>query len=268
MGLLSGIGKLVKGAVNIYKGSQKGIKEFEKTNKVVALTFPDIGKSAVSKAVPIAKKVFSVVGKVAKALVPTSTKGKIIAGVSAPVVIGALAREPKAVIQKVAKAPSELAQFGGDVATFAVDPSLEKGKNIVKNSPIISAGAGLLGAGGLGKVVAPFIGGYLQKEAIDEQTEVLKEIGGYNVIDKSQQFTTQPFKQPVNSEQPVNPGVASPVMPQVKEVSPGIPRTRKKKRKMQVPSSINQNVNVVVQNRNNNVGLKLNKTFIKNEAFV
>jgi hypothetical protein len=262
MGLLSGIGKLVKGAVNIYKGSQANIKTFEKTNKVVALTFPDIGKSAVSKVVPVAKKVFSVVGKVAKALVPTSTKGKIIAGVSAPVVIGALAREPKAVIQKVAKAPSELAQFGGDVASFAVDPSLEKGKNIFKNSPIISTGAGLLGAGGLGKVVAPFIGGYLQKEAIDEQTEVLKEIGGYNVIDKSQQFTTQPFKQPVNT------GVASPITPQVKEVSSGIPRAKKKSKKSKLPSSINQNVQVVVQNRNNNVGLKLNKTFIKNEALI
>lgn len=258
MGLLSGIGKIVKGAVNIYKTSQANIKTFSTQNKVVALTFPDIGKSAVSKVVPVAKNVLSVVGKVAKALIPSSTKGKIIAGVSAPIVIGALSREPKAVIQKVAKAPSELAQFGGDIASFAVNPSLQTGKQIISESPILSVGAGLLGAGGIIKTIAPAIGGYLQKEAIQEQTEVLKDIGGYNVIDKSPQFTTQP----------VNSGVASPVMPQVKEVSQGIPRTRKKKRKVQVPSSINQNVNVVVQNRNNNVGLKLNKTFIKNEALI
>jgi hypothetical protein len=259
MGLLSGIAKVVKGAVNIYKGSQANLKTFSTTNKVVALTFPDIGKSAVSKVVPVAKKVISVVGKVAKALVPTSTKGKIIAGVSAPVVIGALAREPKAVIQKVAKAPSELAQFGGDIATFATNPSLESGKEIVANSPLISVGAGLLGAGGLVKTIAPAIGGYLQKEAIQEQTEVLKDIGGYNVIDKSPTFTTQP----------VNSGVASPITPQVKEVSSGIPRAKKKrKRKSDRNGSINQNVQVVVQNRNNNVGLKLNKTFIKNEALI
>ena len=258
MGILSGIGKLVKGAVNIYKTSQANIKTFEKTNKVVALTFPDIGKSAVSKVVPVAKNVLSVVGKVAKALIPTSTKGKIIAGVSAPVVIGALAREPKAVIQKVAKAPSELAQFGGDIATFATNPSLKSGKEIIANSPIISVGAGLLGAGGLVKTIAPAIGGYLQKEAIQEQTEVLKDIGGYNVIDKSPIFTTQP----------VNSGVATPITPQVKEVSSGIPRAKKKSKKSKLPSSINQNVQVVVQNRNNNVGLKLNKTFIKNEALI
>ncbi len=52
-----------------------------------------------------------------KTLIPATLKGKIIAGVAAPVVLGAVIESPE-LLGKAAGAPSELAQFGGDVAGF------------------------------------------------------------------------------------------------------------------------------------------------------
>ncbi len=61
------------------------------------------------------------------------------------------------------------------MASFVANPSLETAKEIIKESPVISAGVGLVVGGGAVKVVAPVVGGYLQSEAIQEQTKAIEK---------------------------------------------------------------------------------------------
>lgn len=102
----------------------------------------------------------------AKSLIPKTIKGKVIAAVAAPIVVGAVIKEPTKVLSKVAAAPSELAQFGGDVATFAAEPSLETAKQIIKESPIISAGLALAGVAAVGVGAAGVVGGIRTRQEL------------------------------------------------------------------------------------------------------
>lgn len=186
------------------------------------------------------------VATAAKALIPATAKGKVVAAVAAPIVVGAVAKEPVKSVTAAIKAPSELAKFGGDVASFAADPSISTAKQIVTESPLISAAAGLIVAGGVGKVAAPVVGGLLQREAIQEQTEALTG-GGITVTDRSGEFKILP----ADTTAPV-----TPVTPQTQAVSTTTPKKRRKAAKKQVMPSVNQRVNVIVSNKSSSVGMK------------
>lgn len=204
-----------------------------------------------AKAGTLAPKVVSV----AKALIPATAKGKVIAAVAAPVVIGAVAKEPVKSVTAAIKAPSQLAQFGGDVASFAADPSLSSAKQIVTESPLISAAAGLIVAGGIGKVAAPIISGALTREAIQEQTEALTG-GGINVIDRSGEFKAMPVAE---NNAPV------PQTPQTQKISSTTAKRKTRRAKKAVIPSVNQRVNVIVSNRSNSVGMK---NYLKREVLL
>lgn len=178
----------------------------------------------------------------AKSLIPTTTKGKVLTAVAAPVVVGAIAKQPAAAVKFIAKAPGELSQFGGDVATFATNPSLESAKQIIKESPVISAGVGLLLVGGAAKAIIPAIATTRQTEAIQEQTEAIKGAG-------------TPVILPTTSSDKIKeiPVTAAPV-PQVAETKKissgnGVKRRRKAKVK-EKPMNISQRVSVLVSNNN------------------
>lgn len=206
-----------------------------------------------AKAGTLAPKAISI----GKALIPTTLKGKAVAAVAAPIVIGAVAKEPVKTISTVAKAPGELSQFGGDLATFAANPSLSSAKQIVTESPILSAATGLIVAGGAIKTLAPAIATARQTEAIQEQTKAIEgATGAVTVIDKSQEFKALPVAE---NNAPV------PQTPQTQKISSTTAKKRTRRAKKAVVPSVNQRVNVIVANRNTSTGMK---NYLKREVLL
>jgi hypothetical protein len=200
------------------------------------------------------------VATVAKALIPTTVKGKVIAAVAAPVVVGAVAKEPVKSFQTAVKAPGELAQFGGDVATFAADPSLTSAKQIIKESPLISAAAGLLVAGGAIKTIAPAIATTRQTEAIQEQTEAIR--GGVYTTQPVQLVQTPSVAKVIEADGRTP---MQPVTPQTQKASSGTAKKTKRRAKKAVIPSVNQRVNVIVSNRSTSIGMK---NYLKREVLL
>jgi hypothetical protein len=268
MGFLSSIGKalsttldyisapLAKPVTTFTKGISAGaaeVKAQRETGLTVSQGLKQIGviagttaiaAGAVLAAAPASATgaagaaVRSAVISTAKAAVPTTTKGKIIAAVAAPVVIGAVIREPAATAKVIAQAPSQLAQFGGDVAGFAANPSVESAKQIVKESPIISAAVGVVVAGAAAAAILPAISSARQTAAIKEQTEV---IGGIGVVDKSQGY----FDTPASNNSPI------PQTPATETMKTGTTATRKRRKTAKQPMNISQKVNIAISNRSN-----------------
>lgn len=177
----------------------------------------------------------------AAALIPATTKGKVVAAIATPIVAGAVIKQPAASIKLVSKAPSELAQFGADVSTFATNPSLESAKQIIKESPVISAGAGLLLAGGAIKTLAPAIATARQTEAIQEQTQAMKAEKQFSIMPVTP--TAQIKEIPATSTTP------TPQVAETKTISKETPiKKRRKAQVKQKPISMNQRVNVIVSN--------------------
>lgn len=191
----------------------------------------------------------AVVVTAAKAVIPATAKGKVIAAVAAPVVVGAVVREPAKAIETAIKAPSELAQFGGDVASFAVNPSLESAKQVITESPIISAGVGLLAAGAAVKGIAPAIASIKQTEAIQEQTAAI--------------LATTPAiesKTAIAPQTPITPAT----QPLIATAGSGTSTTRKRRYTKAKPQQISQRVNIIMQNKVTSTGTKnyLNKRLL------
>lgn len=186
----------------------------------------------------------------AKSLIPTTTKGKVVAAVAAPVVVGAISKQPVASLKFVAKAPGELSQFGGDVATFATNPSLESAKQIIKESPVISAGAGLLLVGGAAKAIIPAIATTRQTEAIQEQTKAIKGYSSLPEVTKEEKVISAMPSQPET-------------LAQTQIISKTVPRARRKAKAKEKPMNISQRVSVLVSN--NRIEKKyLNRIVLKN----
>ena len=196
----------------------------------------------------------------AKSLIPKTTKGKIIAAVATPVLIGAAIREPESVAKTVASAPGELGEFGGDVATLLKDPSAENLKNLFGDSPIITSILGGLTAYAGAKALT----GYLQARAISEQTEVQQasaretlasqeRIAAQNLnFLSNQQFQTQQ-QQLLSSVKTAGGGAAaaapSPVLPQTQVLTPTTTHHHHRKPVKQQINRISQRVNVLVGNK-------------------
>ena len=183
----------------------------------------------------------------------------MVAAVATPVVVGAIIKEPTAVAKAVAKAPSELAQFGGDVATFASNPSLETAKEVIKESPLISAAVGAIAVGGAAKAILPAIATSRQTEAIQEQTEAIKAaIPTTPIYSGDQGFKITEIK-------PAQPQTIA----QTKTVSSDTVKKPRKRStiKKREPTSINQRVNVIVSNRSSSIGIR-NTKFIKERILV
>lgn len=195
----------------------------------------------------------AVVVSAAKAVIPATAKGKVIAAVAAPVVVGAVVREPAKAIQTVIKAPSELAQFGGDVASFAVNPSLETAKQVITESPIISTGVGLLATGAAISKIAPAIASIKQTEAIQEQTKALEGLAVAPAL-------TPESKTAIAPQTPITPAT----QPLIATAGNGTTTTRKRRYTKAKPQQISQRVNIIMQNKVTSTGTKnyLNKRLL------
>lgn len=196
-------------------------------------------------------------GAAAKSLIPSTAKGKVVAAVAAPIVVGAVAKEPVKSVKAAISAPSELAQFGGDVATFAANPSVATAKEIIKESPVISAAVGAAVVGGAALKILPAVATARQTEAIQEQTKAIEQAtGGITVIDKSGEFKSLPAAE---NNAPI------PQTPQTQKVSSTTVKKRARRAKKAVVPSVNQRVNVIVANRNTSTGMK---NYLKREVLL
>lgn len=208
---------------------------------------------AVGGAVAARGGVAAVAKTAAKSLIPSTAKGKVIAAVAAPVVVGAVVKEPVKAAKTIFNAPSELAQFGGDVASLAANPSLENAKQLVKESPLISAAAGLLVAGGAVKTIAPAIATIKQTAAIKEQTAAIE--GATQSLTTPQGITVTDLTKVQTPLTPITPQTAP-----VSSIS--TPKTRRRGvRKFKMPS-VNQSVRVNVINSSKSVGISQTKKYL------
>lgn len=127
-------------------------------------------------------------GTVASSLIPASTGGKIAAALAVPVVAGAVMKQPIEAATAAVSLPSGLVNFGGNIAEFASNPSLEGAKNIVKENPLISAGAvaGAVAAVGLG--AATLGASLLNTAATKANTQAIKITTGSSSLEETKKL--------------------------------------------------------------------------------
>jgi len=200
---------------------------------------------------------------VAKSIIPATTKGKIIAAIAAPVVVGAVVSQPAKTIKIVAETPSALANVGSNVANLIAEPSVQNVKNLISENPVLVGGAAAAGVLATGAAVIPAIASAVsasrnitatnnETAAINAQTAVLKETSGgttngltptasdgmYTVTDLSNQ---KPISQ------------ALPASPATQTLTPkSTSLTKRKKMRSKVPQmqNISQRTNIIIENQN------------------
>lgn len=258
MGLLSSITKSVYKVLDpvltvIAKPveSVKAIIDPNKTLKEVETEF--FSQSKIKQATQFATNVALVGGgaligasgkaaTVAKALIPTTTKGKVIAAVAAPIVAGAVIKEPAQAISAPSKVAGELAQFGSDVSGLIAEPSIEKAKETILESPLI-IGAGVAAAAA--PLVVAGVKGAIIGESIGDVEEAIRE--SKPTIVATPQFDTAPIPTTLPSSSNDTAMITSsdmiPILPEDKVKT----KRRSYKRKPQVPIRItNRNINKLV----------------------
>lgn len=269
---LSGI--VTNPVIAITKGTTASTKAFTTatpiTNAVKTITNIGLAAAAVVGVGAVAEGGLAAVGSGVSKLIPSTTKGKVIAAVAAPVVLGAVAKQPAAAAQAVLNTPSSLANFGGNAAQLIANPSLSNAKTLISENPVVASvvgGAAVIGAGvGLG-TAASLISNYQNTKAVKENTAAT--LGGasdslpISVSDQSgRMFSIQPVQQGALAS-------ATPVTPQTQSVSKsGAVRRRKRKSKSSAPTSLNQKVNVIVSNRNSSVGIRQSKRYLNREILL
>jgi hypothetical protein len=175
----------------------------------------------------------------AQALIPATTKGKIIASIVAPVALGAVIKTPST-LGKVAELPAELGQFGGDVSTFIAEPSLASAKEILKESPIISATLGAVGLVAVGTGVANVVSGVLTRKEMEEQTAIFQEQADLMAQGQSGQLI---------KEKSLGSGGIAPTQ-ETQDLTPS--RKRRKSRTAKKTPSVMQSVRLNIINNNKN----------------
>lgn len=194
---------------------------------------------------------------IGKALIPKTVKGKVLATGGAIIAAGAIARKPKEVGRAATKAPPkvirELTQFGGGLAEFISDPSLTSAKQLIKESPLLVAGTGLILGGAALRIAAPIVGGALARGR--GQTTIITESAPPQLV--------APVPAPVKQAAAAAP--TSPVTPETKTQARTPTTKRKKRRTAKKKPSMTQRVNIVIQNRT--TGTRVNNKFIKEQCF-
>lgn len=228
---------------------------FEKQAGKVVLNTAIVGAAVATGGTSVGR---TAVLNLGKSLIPKTTGGKIIAGLAAPAVVTAVASNPK-ILTEAAKLPGKSAAFGADVGRATANPTKENILNIAKENPLITGLVVGAGALTLGKTLLPAAGAVTNiqtKESVQDLTEQLKTLpttGGVAVADTSKTISTQ--------QAPFSPTTA--ITPATATLPSTTTRARKATRKKQIPQSISQKVNVVVQNKNSSVGIKQSKNYLK-----
>lgn len=145
----------------------------------------NVPKTTITKAIPAAAVATGLVlgakavgaavaakglGATAAAVVPKTIGGKAAAAVAAPIIVGAVVREPKATAKAAISAPKSLANVGGNIATAAANPSKENVTNIIKENPKTTAALAVGGLVAAGAAASGAVGAYLTHSEMKAQT--------------------------------------------------------------------------------------------------
>lgn len=270
MGILSSIGKVVKKGLDanlaffsapittVTKGVGAGLAKTAQMG-AVERTAKIVGTAATLATATLG--VGTAAGRAAIAAVtPATTKGKITAAVATPILVGGLVSQPKESAQAIIKAPTELAKFGGDIASFAADPSVSTAKDLITESPILTAASGLLIGGAVVKATAPIVGGLITKSAIEDAAE--KPVK----VEVAQPQYIAPVSAPAASSANAP---SAPVTPQLVSVAKTPSKKRRKARTKAKSPSVSQRVNVIVSNRaQGGRGITVNNKYLKEAILV
>lgn len=186
MGLLSSIGSRLKYTVSTLSDIANPFdKDFGKVeleanikNKTLKSAVETVANHPYTSAA-VAATAISSAGRAAAATVAKSVGTKFagaklttqVATVAlAPAVIGAVAKKPVETANLITSYPSKAATLGADIASFAADPSLKSGKELVTEHKAATAAIGVAGAVGFAKFV-PAISTYLSSRNVSKATE-------------------------------------------------------------------------------------------------
>ena len=231
------------------KSTSAQLKDIGGAALTLGATLTGVGAvSAAAKAGTLGSKAATI----AKSLIPSTTKGKVIAVVAAPVVAGAVINQPLKTAKAVIEAPGNLVQFGGDVANLVADPSLANAKTLITESPLITGGLATAGLLYGGSKLIPAIATFKQTEAIQEHTQAILGSDGQVPSNTVQALPFTP-SQPMSG---AGPSSKIPLTPQTQEVGA---TTRRKRRKSSIKQpSIVQRVTVNLQNKSLKIGKYIN----------
>jgi len=199
----------------------------------------------------------------------TITGGAVIGGA------GLLSKTDKP-IELLVSTPPKIFQAGQDAGAFLEDPSLKNAEKFLKENPEV-AGLGALGLVFVGgKWVLPSALNYMQEK---KTQSLITDIPTNNIIptpsplptvkeEKPKTYETVKEEKPKTYETPQEtfsvPTAITPATAPLSKIQTGTVRRQKRKSMRSVPS-VNQRVNVIVQNKNNAVG---NKNYLKRSILV
>jgi hypothetical protein len=262
------IGNLITKGISAITGKQYGtttIKEASETTfgKVLGTAISATAIAATGGYLATTPSAAASVATAAKSLIPTTTKGKLIGTAAALITVPAVIKSPK-LQEAIINTPSSLVNFGSNVGYVIENPTIENAKNIFKENPLIAGGiaAATVAVAGIGLGSAASIAASLaSRSATKENTAAILE---------TSQPQLQTLEQPTqniisSSEKPVgNDLLGVPIAsPQTTTIQTG--KKRYKKHKVALSPSINNNIQVNIQNRS--IGSE-NKKYIKMAQYV
>jgi len=223
MSLISSFNKIFRPDPN--EAARRRLKVFGTTSKKVAATVI-VGTAAAAIAAPVvigAQGARTAATAVARAAAANPLKTTVIGAVAAPIIAGSVVRDPTI----VSRAPYEVANFSSDLYEAAKNPSFESFKEVIEESPLLSAGTGLLVAGtGAASLISA------GRNLLQSNTPEIKLPDGAFI-------STIPSSQTVSSGSPI------PLTPQTQVIGRETGRTsiaRRKVRKVKKQASVNVRV--------------------------
>jgi len=180
-------------------------------------------------------------GAVAKALIPTTIKGKIIGGTTALVAGGALISSPKA-RESVPEIIPGLINVGVNTGDFIEDPSLKKAKDIFVENPLLT---GIIGGGALlatVPLIAPAIGNIITGEKLDDIEDAV--LNNPNTMDP-----IFPVEKPLTNELPSS----NTAIPTTNNMVPILATDKKKTGKRRATKKIQPSIRITNKLMNRNI---------------
>jgi hypothetical protein len=176
----------------------------------------------------------------ASTILPTTTKGKIVAAATLPIVASAVINKPSLAVS----VPSDILNFQSNAGKVLANPSVSSVKNLIVENPIISSvvAAGTLATVGYG--AANLVSTYSNTQAVKENTQTTSKGYEYHTTTPEELAKYTPTSQPIqiiNQLPPTTPEVVAPldnnpkVAPSGVESKKVVPKKKKKKKKKVVP---------------------------------
>lgn len=182
-----------------------------------------VGAGAASTAAKAGTLVPSVVNAV-KNLVPSTTKGKLIAAAVVPIAASAVIEKPSLALS----VPKDVLNFQSDAGKLLANPSLSAAKELVTESPVISS---LVAAGGVAAVglgTASIVSNVVNTQAVKRNTEEMRK--EFTIQPYTEGSETQPI-QIINQLPPQLPPAPAVVAPSEAAPAGTIPKKKKKAKK-------------------------------------